>query len=426
MSRSGDYSMLTQTRERLKAEGKNPNNISLLARETKLSRDTVRKYLQEGVQPHKSKGRTRPSKLDPHKEFLSEQFDYGNFNCESLFDRLRDRGFTGGITILREYVRQYRPEPEKLSVPGRTMRFETLPGEQVQMDWGFVSYLDGRRKKQKKLACLVMICGLSRMRYVEFFTSARQENLFIGMIHAFQYFGGIPETILTDNMKSVVQSRNKFSVVFNPKYEVFMSELGFSTRLCKVRTPQTKGKSERLVDYVKNNFFPGREFGNLVELNVQAQHWCDQVNDKTHGTTGLVPAEELEEERRHLKILPGMEVLDRYLWLQRSVNLDGMISYEGSKYGIIYSCHEKKVRITRQGGQVLIIGSDGSLVGEYQIVAHKKMYYHDQQWPNDYVRENGRGRRKYGYAKKVDRQMDFVFPDGSDLSLYDSTAGGEF
>jgi transposase len=416
--------MLTQTRERLKAEGKNPDNISLLARETKLSRDTIRKYLKEGVQPHKNAGKKKSSKLDPYKGYLREQFEYGNYNCEALLDRLKVQGYTGGITILREYVRDYRPDPEKRSVPGRTQRFETLLGEQVQMDWGFVTY-QGKTKK-KGLACLAMILGASRQRYVEFFTSARQENLFIGMIHAFQYFEGLPKTVLTDNMKSVVQSRNRQSIIMNPKYEVFMAELGFATRLCKVRTPQTKGKSERLVDYVKDNFFPGRTFTHLVDLNLQALRWCEHVNGKVHGTTGLIPAEVHETEKRHLRALPAIETLDRYLWVYRSVNLDGMVSYEGSKYGIIHTCRDKRVRITRNGGQILILGSDGSIVGEYQIADAKKMYYHAQQWPDDYVRDNGRGRRNYGFAKQTDGQQTFPFSESSDLSPYDSAAGGDF
>ncbi|NLA92216.1 MAG: transposase, partial [Spirochaetales bacterium] len=134
--------MLTQVQLRLKKEGRDYNNISLLSRETGLSRDTVRKYLNEGVKQHRGKGKKRGSKLDPYKEYLHEQFEYRNFNCEALYDRIKKRGYTGGITILRKYVSQYRPAVQSVSIPERTMRFETEYGEQAQMDWGYAHYFD--------------------------------------------------------------------------------------------------------------------------------------------------------------------------------------------------------------------------------------------------------------------------------------------
>ncbi len=305
------------------------------------------------------------------------------------------------------------------------MRFETQYGEQVQMDWGFVFYLPKNKKKLKKIACLVMVCGASRMRYVEFFTTARQEFLFIGMIHAFQYFEGLFQAVLTDNMKSVVHSRNKLTVVFNAKYEAFMAELGFATRLCKVRTPQTKGKSERLVDYVKDNFFPGRSFTDLIDLNVQALQWCEQVNDKEHGTTGQIPSEVHVEEKEHLKVLPSAEILDRYLWVARSVNIDGMVSYEGSKFGIVHSCHEKRVSIARFHDTILIKDSQGELVGSYEMASNRKNYYHPQQWPHDYRRDNGGGKKKYGHAIQQEYSL-FEDMDPTDFSDYDAALRGGF
>lgn len=247
MSRSGNYSMLTQAQQALKDEGKDSNNISALHRMTGLSWDTVRKYLKDGVQPHGNSKRTKGSKLDSFKELLQEQFELGNFNSESLFSLLQRKGYLGKKSILKEYIKKFRPKPTATNVPIQTMRFETEMGEQLQMDWGFSSYVAEGKKREHKIACLVMILGYSRQRYVEFFSSARQENLFVGMTHGFQYFGGIPKSVLTDNMKSVVQSRNKNVIILNARYEHFQAEMGFSTRLCKARTPQTKGYVKKYV-----------------------------------------------------------------------------------------------------------------------------------------------------------------------------------
>jgi len=124
-----------------------------------------------------------------------------------------------------------------------------------------------------------MICHHCGMRYVEFFPNAKQENLFIGMIHAFLYMG-VPKHILTDNMKSVVIGRDVDGhPIWQKDYESFIKLVGFETRLCKPRHPFTKGAVERLVQFVKQNFMTGRTFGNITDLNCDALQWCNnQIN----------------------------------------------------------------------------------------------------------------------------------------------------
>lgn len=419
--------MLTQVQLRLEAEGKDPNNISLLSRETNLSRPTVRKYLNEGFVEHKNTGKKKGSLLDPFKEFLQEQFtEYRNYNSKALFMRLVEQGYTGGITILREYVRKFRPPRVSPTAPARTMRFETQLGEQAQMDWGFVHYRVGKRKKLKQLACFVMILGASRTRYVEFFTSARQENLFIGMTNAFRYFGGVPRAVLTDNMKSVVQNRNKIQITFNGKFEYFMAEYGFNTILCRIQAPETKGKVERLVHFIKNNFFPGRTFVTMADLNVQSISWCDFVNNEEHGTTGRIPFEVLEEEREHLRPLPESKTMDQYLWLKRAVSYDGMVSYEGKRYGIAHSCTSKTVKVRRDGPTIFIIDEKGELVGEHTPVPEQKMYLHPQQFDENYNGFRRSAGSNYGIAVQKEEVETPFLSEVSTLSEYDDAVGGTF
>lgn len=137
------------------------------------------------------------------------------------------------------------------------------------MDWGFVNVecIDGT---VFQTACFAIICHHCGQRYIEFFPNAKQENLFIGMIHAFLYMG-IPERVLTDNMKSVVIRRDSDGhPIWQRDYEVFMRTVGFETHLCKPRHPFTKGAVERLVRFVKDNFIAGRTFCNLTDLNEEA------------------------------------------------------------------------------------------------------------------------------------------------------------
>lgn len=136
-----------------------------------------------------------------------------------------------------------------------------------------------------------MVCHHCGQRYVEFFPNAKQENLFIGMIHSFRYMG-IPKYVLTDNMKSVFLHWDFEGYPVRQKYyESFMKTVGFQTKLCKLRHPFTKGKMERLVRFVKENFMVGRVFWNITNLNRAALNWCNQQNSTYHKATAGTPQE---------------------------------------------------------------------------------------------------------------------------------------
>lgn len=185
------------------------------------------------------------------------------------FYKLRKSGFTGGKTIVKDYISAHHylvPAPRHAVEPqgNRGRRYSTGPGEAFQMDWGFtkVQAYDG---SEYNAACFAMICHHCGQRYVEFFPNAKQENLFIGMIHAFRYMG-VPQYVLTDNMKSVVIRRDlDGNPIWQKDYEQFMKTVGFQTKLCKPRHPFTKGKVERLVRFVKENFLVGRVFWNVTD-----------------------------------------------------------------------------------------------------------------------------------------------------------------
>ena len=154
------------------------------------------------------------------------------------------------------------------------------------MDWGFtrVQAYDG---SEYNAACFAVICHHCGQRYVEFFPNAKQENLFIGMVHAFRYMG-VPQYVLTDNMKSVVIRRGQDGKpVWQKDYEQFMKTVGFQTKLCKPRHPFTKGKVERLVRFVKENFLVGRVFWNVTDLNFAALDWCNEQNTAYHRRLGI-------------------------------------------------------------------------------------------------------------------------------------------
>ena len=185
-------------------------------------------------------------------------------NSEVLFEQLCKLGYTGGMTTVKNYILAHKdlipPKRQIVSPQGnRGRRYSTEPGHCFQMDWGFVKVRD-YSGFEYQAACFAMICHHCGERFIEFFPNAKQENLFIGMIHAFAYMG-VPRFVLTDNMKSVVIKRDSDgSPIWNHDYEVFMKTIGFETRLCKAYHPFTKGKVERLIQFVKGNFLAGRCF----------------------------------------------------------------------------------------------------------------------------------------------------------------------
>ncbi len=352
----------------LRASGK---SIRAIARETGLSRNTVRKYLRaDGIPEHKARPK-RPSKLDPFKPKLQEWMSEGIYNCVVLLERLRELGYEGGMTTPRVYVRVFRP-PKRMPA---VQRYETPAGKQAQVDWGFCEYLD-EHGTAHKVAMYVMILGYSRMRYVEFTKRCDMHSFLRCMMNAFMYFGGIPKVVLTDRMKTVLLGMGDDSKPrWHPRFEDFAASFGFIPKVCRVRRPQTKGKVERLVHFVKQNFFPGRRFTDLGDLNRQARGWCDRVNRRTHGTTGEIPIQRLQEEG--LKPLPPTERWEKLRYEVRRVSLDGFVSYDGALYGVNWRYSGREILVRELAGQVEI-WVDGVCVER-----HRKQYQSRVFMPNE-------------------------------------------
>ncbi len=287
---NGSMRSIAQAIEEMKAEqGESFSleniNLAELERRSGVSRGKLRRLKRNGFQdlPRATKGRKHTvTKLSGYTGIIDSLLKQGTKNSSVVLDRLREAGFEGGATIVKEYIAAHKhlmpAKRQQISPQGnRGRRYMTEPGEAFQMDWGFTEVLDCEGRVYR-VACFAMICHHCGQRYVEFFPNARQENLFIGMIHAFQYMG-IPRSILTDNMKSVVIRRDLDGhPLWQKDYETFMKTVGFETKLCKPRHPFTKGKVERLVRFVKENFLVDRVFSNISDLNWQALEWCNRQN----------------------------------------------------------------------------------------------------------------------------------------------------
>ena len=341
-------------------------NLAELERRTGISRAKLRRLKSNDFKemPHALTGRKQPKTVMSGFEAVADDLlRQGVKNSSVIFDRLKEVGYKGSLSGVKRYVsanKNLLPPVRYVIQPqgNRGLRYFTKPGEAFQMDWGFVKVRD-YSGLEYQAACFAMICHHCGMKYVEFFPNAKQENLFIGMIHAFQYMG-IPKKVITDNMKSVVLKRDfEGRPIWNHDYESFMKAIGFETKLCKPRHPFTKGKVERLVRFVKENFIAGRQFVNVTDLNEQALQWCIEKNSiyrkEIENCSVSTHQDNCLKDCQLLKTDPAVLV---YLFPERRISFDGFVTYEGRRFGVPYSYGQSIVRVNRTGRQLSIYSDD--------------------------------------------------------------------
>lgn len=312
-------------------------NLAEFCRRTGLTRSRARTVRAHGFRalPHGNSGRrAAPGVLAGHTGLVDDLLRKGVTNSQVIFERLLGQGYAGGLTTVKTYIAAHRdlvPAKRRQAAPRgcRGQRFRTAPGEAYQMDWGFVA-VERPGGERARIACFAMVCHHCGSAHVEFFPNARQENLLIGMLHAFSALG-VPATVLTDNMKSVVVRRDADGrPVWQADYAEFMGVVGFRTRLCRPRHPYTKGKVERLVRFVKGNFLAGRSFTDLDALNREAALWCAEQGGRWRRAAACVPMREHEAacsaNTRPLEVTAEVE---RYLCPRRKISFDGFVSFEG-------------------------------------------------------------------------------------------------
>lgn len=273
-------------------------NITQIAQELDLDRKTVRRWLRSDELPAYRKKPQYESKLGDYKKYIVERMNQGCINAMIIFDEIKAMGYQGRMTILRDFMKPHREQ-----VRGKaSIRFETQPGKQAQVDWGEFRLLkeDGTFLK---VHAFIMIMGHSRKQYVEFTENEQIDTLIGCHERAFAFFGGVPETILYDNMKTVVKhSRQTGTNKWNEKFLSFARHQDFSPLRCRPYHPRTKGKVENGVKYLRKNFWPRiRIVSSLSDLNEAVRYWLDTVcNVRLHQTTREIPAEAFLREKLNL------------------------------------------------------------------------------------------------------------------------------
>lgn len=333
-------------------------SIRAIAKQAGVSRNTVRKVLR-GQHTLARKPAPRCSKLDPFKEYLTRRRAELPLSAVRLLEEIRPMGYKGSVVTLRRFLAKLEGQAARQSKA--TVRFETPPGHQAQADWAEAGRIQGPEGKPVGLYVFTLVLSYSRMMFVRFTTSMALPALLDCHRQAFAFLGGWPRVILYDNMKQVRVGPGKFNEAFLD----FAKHYGFSPKTCRPYRPRTKGKVERSIDYVKDNFLLGRAFADLDELNGLARAWLDgTANVRVHATTQQRPIDLLAAEG----LTPAGSVPDYEAQTpaRRTVSAESLVHFRGSRYS---------VPPEHVGGAVAVVASGGLVVvrqGDAVIAEHRQ------------------------------------------------------
>jgi transposase len=336
-----------------------------LAKEFGCARNTVRRYLREGgaVAFRKPVRRTAFDGLD---DWLRERFFRHGGNADVVRQELAsEHGIVIGLRSVELRVQRWRRE---LKAQMRaTVRFETAPGHQMQIDFGDTRVWIGGERVRVHL--FVATLGYSRRLHIRPSLRERQADWFEGMEGAFLRFGGVPAEVLFDNAKALVEHHDAATreVRFNGRLHAFARYWGFTPRACAPYRARTKGKDERGVGYVKKNAIAGRCFESWAALEAHLDRWTREIADqRVHGTTGVAPAERFASEAGALRPLGGRAPFGQLRDLVRKVQADCAIDLDTNSYSVPWRLIGESVQVVVLGGRV-IVRHAGEVVADHAL-----------------------------------------------------------
>lgn len=274
---------------RLKKEGL--SNLKI-AKRLGINRETVARILAEEKYENYHLTVKRPSILDPYKNtILNAQERNPDMTKKRIYEIIKDEGYPGGKTIVYDFINKLPKNSDAI------IRFEGLPGEYLQFDFGTISNPRLTVEDLNRLLFFAARLKFSRTLYVEFCRDQTLETLIRALLRCFEYIGGVPLVVVMDNIKTVIVERRGSEIIWNKEFLAFAYEIGFKPEPCWPASPQQKGLAENLVGYVKRDFYAGRSFTDIPTINSQARLWIDGVNSQANQATGLPAFELLEKER---------------------------------------------------------------------------------------------------------------------------------
>ncbi len=345
-------------------------SVAAIARKAGLDRKTVRKYLDRRLEaPVYGPRQPRPSKLAPYEEYLRERVTrFPDLSGKRLQREIEELGYTGRYTAITDFLRQVRPPRQ----PVFERRFETPPGKQAQVDFAeFKTQFDDEPGIVRKVWLFSMVLGHSRFLWGRFCAGQDLQTVLRCHIAAFEAIGGTTSEVLYDRMKTaVIGEDTEGRIIYNSSLVALLGHYGAVPRACRPYRAKTKGKVERPFRYIRQDFFLGRRFRNLDDLNAQFNQWRREIaNPRVHATTGRVVDEAFAEEQPALIPLPAI-AYNAVLTIERRVSHEGMISVGGNLYSVPDTTKKRRVEVQNHPREVRIF-EDGTLIASHPVLEGK-------------------------------------------------------
>ena len=354
-------------------------SVTAIARRTGRDPKTVRKYIERGIEAPAYGPRAvgRPSKLAAFMDFLRERVTaFPDLSAARLTREIRELGYAGAYTAVKRYLAAIRPEngPKPYEV-----RFETPAGVQAQVDFArFVVDFADDPGTSRVVWLFSLVLGHSRFVFARYVMHQDLQTVLRCHMQAFDALGGTPIEILYDRMKTAVTSEDEAGhIVYNRSLLALARHYRFQPRACRPYRAKTKGKVERPFSYIRQDFFLGRSFRDLDDLNGQLADWLDSVaNARVHGTTQRVVAEAFAAEQPELQTLPDHR-FDAVLKLERRVSHDGFVAVGGNYYSV--PDRTRRVVEVQQLPDLVRILDLGAVVAEHPVLEGRKQYRIDRR-----------------------------------------------
>ena len=341
-------------------------SLSAIARRTGLDRKTVRRCIARGLEaPVYSPRPPKEPVIAPWRDYLRQRVQaVPELTAKRLLREIRDLGYTGGYTAVKDYVRGVRPAAS----PAFERRFETPAGRQAQVDFAhFRATFTDEPGAERVVWLFSFVLGHSRFLWGRFVPHQDLQTVLRCLAAAFTAIGGVPEQVLFDRMKTAVQGDGDEGIVYNKTLLAFAAHHGFAPKACRPYRAKTKGKVERPFRYVRQDFFLGRSFRSLEDLNRQFEQWRDEVaNARRHATTRRIVIEHFREEQPSLKPLPAGP-FRAVLSLERRVTRDGMVSIGGNLYSVPDCTRRRAVEVHVLADEIRIF-EDDTLIASHPVL----------------------------------------------------------
>lgn len=367
-----------------------------IARKLGVSRNTVDKYIANPALVFEPPSlRNRKSLLDPYndniKAWIEEDSEY---TASWIYDRLTNLGFVGSYEIVKRRVHRFKENYHKIAY----MRFETEPGYQAQVDFGEfqIARPDG---SVTKLYLFSMILGYSRKLYAELIEHCDLSTFLDCHIHAFEYFGGVPEQILYDRMKNVYIGKIAGKKKFNDTLMGFALHYGFKPEVAPAYAAWVKGKIERPYSFIREGFWRGYGFICMETANLDLWAWLLKKDERIHGTTHEKVTDRFYREKPHLNMLP-LQPFDTSYRIYRKVYKDCTVRFEGNSYVVPHTLVGQQI-ILRVKDKAMRVFANDCLIVTYDIPEGKGHLVQDKRFYEALKKDREMNRRKYKTGRRM-------------------------